>query len=253
MATVIGTSSNDIITPTFVSQGVSGQPTAEADSIDGKAGNDWLDGGDGDDTLNGGAGIDTLIGGLGDDIYVVNTTTDIITENPNEGTDTVKSSMPYSLETRDNVENLTLTGTAAINGIGNSLNNVLRGNAANNTLTGLGGNDTLIGGAGMDTLLGGDGNDWLDGDADADRLTGGLGNDTYVVDTSSDQVTEASGQGTDTVRSTITYTLGAHVENLVILGSVTLDGAGNGLANSITINSGNNRLSELAGNKILRG
>ncbi len=58
-----------------------------------------------------------------------------------------------------NIENLTLTGTTAINGTGNTLNNVLTGNSANNTLTGAAGNDTLDGRGGVDSLVGGAGAD----------------------------------------------------------------------------------------------
>ncbi|MFM6408355.1 MAG: calcium-binding protein, partial [Microcystis sp.] len=57
-----------------------------------------------------------------------------------------------------NVENLTLTGLSAINGTGNTLNNLIIGNSRNNTLSGEGGNDTIDGGAGNDTLNGGTGN-----------------------------------------------------------------------------------------------
>jgi Ca2+-binding RTX toxin-like protein len=105
------------------------------DVIDGEDGNDTLIGGAGSDILKGGAGIDTLIGGLGNDIYIVDSTTDIITENANEGTDTIQSSVTYTI-TAANVENLTLTGTTAINGTGNAGNNVITGNAGNNILTG---------------------------------------------------------------------------------------------------------------------
>ncbi|MFN6340172.1 MAG: choice-of-anchor L domain-containing protein [Cyanobacteriota bacterium] len=65
-----------------------------------------------------------------------------------------------------NYLDLTLTGTAAINGTGNNNANTLTGNSANNVLSGGAGNDLLVGGAGADTLVGGTG---------ADVLTGGTG------------------------------------------------------------------------------
>ncbi|MBD2620888.1 endo-1,3-1,4-beta-glycanase ExsH [Microcystis flos-aquae FACHB-1344] len=123
----------------------------------GNAANNILTGNSGNNTLNGGAGIDTLIGGLGNDTYQVDTTTDTITENANQGTDTVQSSVTYTLG--NNLENLTLTGTANINGTGNTLNNIITGNSGNNTLNGSDGNDTLIGGTGNDTITGGTGSD----------------------------------------------------------------------------------------------
>jgi Ca2+-binding RTX toxin-like protein len=127
------------------------------DTLMGGDGNDQLGGGAGNDTLDGGAGADQLLGGTGNDTYVVDNTGDVISENANEGTDLVKSSIAYTLGS--NLENLTLSGTAAINGTGNALNNVLTGNSAANTLTGGAGNDTLDGGSGTDKLLGGTGND----------------------------------------------------------------------------------------------
>ncbi|CCI23515.1 Calx-beta domain-containing protein [Microcystis aeruginosa] len=72
-------------------------------------------------------------------------------------TDTITAAVTTTLAA--NVENLTLTGAAAINGTGNAGNNVITGNTANNLLNGVGGNDTLNGGAGLDTLTGGAGND----------------------------------------------------------------------------------------------
>ena len=140
-----------------------------------------LTGGAGNDTLNGGAGIDTLVGGAGNDIYVVDVLGDIVTELASEGTDQVQTALTYTLGA--NLENLTLTGSAAVNGTGNDLANSIVGNTANNVLTGGLGNDTLNGGAGIDTLI------------------GGLGNDVYVVDVAGDIVTELADEGTDTVQS----------------------------------------------------
>lgn len=121
--------------------------------LTGNSANNILTGGDGNDTLNGGTGIDTLIGGLGNDIYQVDTTTDIITELAAQGTDTVQSSVTFSLVTLANIENLTLTGTTAINGTGNTANNTLIGNSASNTLNGGAGIDTLTGRTGTDTFV----------------------------------------------------------------------------------------------------
>jgi Ca2+-binding RTX toxin-like protein len=127
--------------------------------LTGNSANNTLNGGGGNDTLNGSTGVDTLIGGLGNDIFQIDSTTDVITENTGEGTDTIQSSVTFSLATFPNIENLTLTGSSAIDGTGNTANNVLTGNAANNILSGDTGNDILTGAAGKDTLTGGAGID----------------------------------------------------------------------------------------------
>ena len=108
-------------------------------------------------TLDGGAGADTLAGAGGNDTYVVDNAADQVRENASEGLDTVRAGVTHTLAL--NIENLVLTGTAAINGTGNTLNNVITGNAAANTLTGGDGNDTLDGKQGADTLTGGAGAD----------------------------------------------------------------------------------------------
>jgi Ca2+-binding RTX toxin-like protein len=143
-------------------------------------------------TLNGGAGADTLIGGKGDDIYIVDDTEDVVVESSDEGTDTVKSRVTYTLAA--NIENLILTESEAINGTGNDLNNVLTGNTASNTLKGGGGADRLIGGAGIDRLEGEEGDDILTGGADADFLEGGADYDTYLAG-DGDIIKDSDGKG----------------------------------------------------------
>lgn len=210
-----------------------------------------IQGNSGSNTLDGGAGADTMIGGLGSDVYVVDNSADIVIEEVNEGTDLIMSSVTYTLLSE--VENLTLIGSGAINGTGNSQGNVLTGNAFNNTLSGLDGNDTLYGGGGNDSLRGGNGNDWLDGGMGNDTLNGGAGDDTYVVDSSLDQVIESAASGTDTVQSSITWTLATNIENLVLTGNGAINGTGNAHNNVLTGNSAANTLSGGTGADTLQG
>jgi Ca2+-binding RTX toxin-like protein/subtilisin-like proprotein convertase family protein len=131
--------------------------TSVDNNLSGGGGNDTINAGAGNDTLDGGAGNDSLVGGTGSDLYLVDTAADIIVENAIEGNDTVQSSATYTLSA--NVENLTLTGSSAISGGGNTSDNVLLGNTGANMLSGMAGNDTLDGVTGADTLKGGAGND----------------------------------------------------------------------------------------------
>lgn len=128
----------------------------------------------------------------------------------------------------------------------------LVGDAQANLLEGGGGNDLIVGGAGNDTLLGGAGDDTLNGGTGADRMEGGTGNDRYVVDHVGDLVIELAGGGTDLVMSSISYTLGAHVENLNLLGTA-ITGIGNELANRIMGQDSDNQLSGGGGDDILLG
>ncbi|MEK7415774.1 MAG: calcium-binding protein, partial [Planctomycetota bacterium] len=224
---------------------IDGTGNAADNVIIGNSGANTLTGGDGNDELNGWAGVDTMIGGFGDDTYVVDNTGDAVTENTsaNEGIDTVQSSITFSLALLPYVENIALTGTAAITATGNTAANALTGNSGNNVLDGQDGNDSLSGLTGNDTLTGGAGNDTLDGGTGADTMSGGLGNDTYVVDNGGDAVTENTYQGTDTVQSSITIpALFNEVENLTLTGAADLNGTGNALYNVLTGNSGNNVL-----------
>jgi Ca2+-binding RTX toxin-like protein len=195
--------------------------------------NNTLTGNSGNNTLDGGSGTDTMVGGLGNDTYLVDVTTDVVTENTNEGTDTVQTGSSYTVG--NNIENLVLVGTANINGTGNTLDNSLSGNTGNNNLSGGNGNDTLNGGLGNDTMV------------------GGLGDDTYWVDSSTDVVTELTNEGIDTVTASVSYTLGNYIENLVLSGSGNSDGTGNSVNNVLTGNSGNNLLNGSTGNDTMIG
>lgn len=118
---------------------------------------------------------------------------------------------------------------------------------------GLQGNDLLLGRGGNDHLYGGDGQDILDGGKGRDVLAGGKGNDTYVVDNISDRAVEKAGQGTDLIKTSVSYTLGAHFENLTLVGAGAINGTGNDGANIITGNGAGNVLDGGAGADSLFG
>ena len=276
-----------------------------ADQMDGGNGDDTLTGMEGDDTLDGGMGNDTMAGNAGNDTFIVDSVLDNVIEIANEGTDTVNSSVSWTLPSH--VENLTLTGSASINATGNSLSNVLTGNNSANVLNGGAGADTMAGGSGNDTyvvdsaadvvtefsnagtdtvqsgvtytlganlenltltgsaainatgnalnnvLTGNSAANVLNGGAGADTMAGGSGDDIYVVDSASDVVTENSNAGTDTVQSSVTYTLGANLENLTLTGSATINATGNSLNNVLTGNSAANVLNGGAGADTMAG
>ena len=193
-----------------------------ADSFQGSAFNDTLMSFDGNDTINGGGGFDYLEGGRGNDLYIVNGG-DTVFESASEGADTVQSSASFTLGT--NVENLTLTGSAAINGTGNSLANILKGNGAANILDGFGGTD---------------------------RMEGGTGNDTYKTN-GGDRIVENANSGIDSVQSSVTLTLGANLENLTLTGGSAVDATGNSLANVLKGNGSDNLLNGAGGADRMEG
>jgi Ca2+-binding RTX toxin-like protein len=221
------------------------------DTVYGGGGNDSLIGGLGVSYLDGGGGDDTLVGGDLGDTYVVDSVGDVIVEgNTGTGTDTVISSVTWTLGTT--LENLTLTG-AAIIGTGNNLNNLLIGNDQGNSLAGNSGNDTVYGGAGNDSLLGGAGDDSLNGGIGNDTMYGGDGSDVYVVDSLSDIIGESGLSGTDTVVSGVTWTLATTLEALTLSGLGLTNGTGNANGNAILGNGAANVLSGLGGNDTLSG
>ncbi|NBB14526.1 hypothetical protein GVN21_04025 [Caulobacter sp. SLTY] len=224
---------------------------AGVDSLTGADLDDRLSGGGGDDILDGGLGADRLTGGLGSDTFYVDDAGDTTEEADGEGTDTVIASLTWTLA--DFVEHLTLTGAADLDGVGNGLANIITGNDGANLLDGGAGNDRLFGGLGADDLVGGLGSDFLDGGLGADALAGGAGDDIYVVDDAGDVVTELAGGGSDRIRISVQFSLGAFQENLQLIGTADINGIGNELANQIDGNSGANNLFAGGGADIVRG
>ena len=254
MAHIIGTPNSDNLLG-----------TADDDLIEGLAGNDTLIGYSGDDTLDGGTGADTMSGYQGDDLYYVDNVDDVITGDDYSGTDEVRSTITYTIPANIEIENLTLIGTAAINGTGNELNNVLTGNSAANVLTGGPGTDTvdysaspagvtvslltnsgsggnaqgdtlsgienLIGSAFVDTLTGDSGPNVLAGRGGADTLIGDADSDTADYSASASGVTVSlltnSGSGGDAEGDTL-----SGIENLT----------GSAFADTLTGDSGANVL-----------
>ena len=193
------------------------------DMLNGGAGRDTLIGGESGDDLHGGAGDDVMQGGTGNDAYYVDSIEDVVLEYAGEGfADGVYTTI--SLTLGQNVELLVAASDAGLTLTGNSLDNIIGG------------------GGGNDVLNGGDGDDTLFGKAGSDVMQGGAGNDTYFVEDNGETVTELANQGTDTVHTLLSFTLGRHVENLFGHSDSGLTLIGNGLANVITGDGGNDAL-----------
>jgi Ca2+-binding RTX toxin-like protein len=198
------------------------------DNMVGSALLDLMTGNAGNDTMDGGGGPDTMRGGADNDTYVVNDPGDVVDEEAagSTGYDTVQSWISYALP--HYVEALVLIGGASINGFGNELDNYLQGNGGNN---------------------------WLDGSYGADLMKGFGGNDAYVVDNAGDVINEidpGSG-GWDAVYSYIDYKLGPNLEGLILLGTLKLDGSGNGLNNFIQGNGAANVIKASGGDDTVKG
>lgn len=198
--------------------------------LTGNDGNNTLIGGAGNDTLNGGAGIDTMIGGSGNDTYILDQAEELalIQEADETGRDLLdiqynaaqNAVVNLSQSNLQYVESVRLTGAGAFTVTGNALDNKLFGNADANVLDG---------GAGVDTL------------------TGGAGDDIYVIDNIGDTIVELADEGRDQVKSWISYTLGANLEDAQLLGSAALNLTGNALDNVLIGNDGDNILNGGAG------
>src|SRR5262245_3231584 len=99
---------------------------------------------------------------------------------------------------------------------------------------------SIGGGADADTLIGTALGDFINGSAGADLMIGGAGDDIYLVDNAGDAVVENASEGIDTVLATAHFALPANVEKLTLRLGADLQGVGNGLAHTITGNTGNN-------------
>jgi VCBS repeat-containing protein len=97
------------------------------------------------------------------------------------------------------------------------------------------------------------GNNLMLGTVYGDTFTGGDGNDTYRINNTHDKIVELTDQGYDTAQTSVSYTLDANVESLVMSAHTNIDGTGNALNNSMIGNSGNNVLSGLGGDDVLQG
>ncbi|MFN9172062.1 MAG: beta strand repeat-containing protein, partial [Dolichospermum sp.] len=156
-------------------------------------------------------------------------------------TDTLSASVTTTLP--GGVENLTLTGTTAINGTGNANNNVFQGNSANNTLTGLDGNDTY-------RFLA---NTALGRDTITETTTGGIDNLDFTGTTAAVNVNLGVATS-QTVNSNLKLILSANnvIENAT--GGTGNDRlTGNTLNNTLNGGSGNDQLQGLGGNDTLWG
>ena len=259
------------------------------DSLKGNSQANNIDGYTGNDTINGYGGADTLVGGQGSDSYYVDLSTDVVTENLNEGTDTVYSTATaFTLSA--NVENGRIYTSNAASLTGNTLNNVIYAGAGNNSLVGGDGTDTLsyyygvtgitgvtvslasttaqtTGGSGTDTisgfenlygsnnndsLTGSSSNNVLNGYAGTDTLVGGAGDDTYYVDVAGDVIIETSTGGKDLVLSSFlgTYVMGNYVEEGRINSTGAANLTGNSLSNLLYAGAGNNILNGGTGTEI---
>ncbi len=268
--TVFGYAGNDTI------KGGSGAETIlggyGADTISGGGGADRIDGGPGSDSLTGGTGADTFVfaqRGIGDDTIHDFTAGDRIDLSgigipdfqtlqrfmAQSGSDVVITLGYASASETILIRNVSLAALGPADFVfdTSSANRFLTGTAGDDLLFGGAGQDNLLGGGGNDRLIAGPGNDLLDGGSGSDEMIGGDGNDVYFIDSPGDVIVEVAGGGTDTVVSSISYTLGAGLEVLNLTGSGHVDGTGEEGRNTLAGNGGDNVLRGLAGDDDLNG
>ncbi len=152
----------------------------------GNASTDSLFGGAGNDTLIAGSGVATLVGGLGNTTFVVNSTSDVVRDTSTTASNSIQSSVNFTLAT--NVNTLVLTGITGLLGTANSAN------------------DTLVSNTAVDTLI------------------GGAGNETFVVNNALDVVQDTSTSANNTAQASVNYALPTHINTLILTGTAALQG-----------------------------
>ncbi|MFN6525462.1 calcium-binding protein [Nostoc sp. ChiSLP03a] len=262
------------------------------DSLAGGTANDSLSGGDGNDTLDGGTGNDTLKGGAGSDTFKGSRGNDNIDGGDGidtadysqlgqtitlSGVGTIQKAgglgqdLLFKVErviANANVANNTIDASQSLAGVSIAVNLQSRSLSANNVpglgtlsftavnfdnVIGTNANDNIVGDNQNNQLSGNNGDDTLNGGIGNDTLKGGAGDDSYFVDTTLDIITEAANSGIDTVRSSVSYTLGANLENLRLREGGNLTGIGNSLNNFLFGNTSNNTLNARVGDDTLDG
>lgn len=258
------------------------------DALYGGGGTDILDGGRGNDELyrdefdivkwRPGDGIDAVYGVSGQ-VLLENISTDGISIQQDTAVDGSQIlGVTYGQETLWISRGFLDTGTTydfmdgaldqaalmrlapSVNIYGTQAGDTIYGSDQNDVLTGYMGtasdadaDDQLFGQGGADHIEGGLGNDRLDGGTGSDVLVGGLGDDVYVVDDIGDLAIENAGEGADTVETTIDYAAPGDIDNVALLGTATIDAAGNAANNRLFGNTAANTLDGLDGDDVLLG
>ena len=227
----------DGATPTTVTVGGHDEDhISNFENIIGGSAGDVLTGDGGANTIDGRGGADTMVGLGGNDTYLVDNANDVVTEAVGGGSDTVSTSVSYTLGAGQEIEFL----SSSLNIDATAMGLTLTGNEFGQTITGDGGADII------------------DGKGGADIMAGLGGNDTYFVDNANDVVNEAiDGGALDRVFANLSYTLGngQEIETLSTVDQPPpLPSISTATASARPFgNAGNNVIDGRAGNDTLTG